>query len=589
MLAASYYNNFENYYTSSTNASTISSIPNLFPKKYKTQSKLFPKMNTYSPTPTKTTKSRSIRLDIIKEDFPLRTPSTKPFHLKSSSALTSSLSNNNKNSRNRLSMLNNINKTEISFHTQQPTVKKAKKKSRTLTLQGIEEEIQNLHRFIQTSPCRYSKDYIREQLHLKTPKVKEGKSNFNNFVYKNQAIIRLRSQTGKHPKKRKHSQNEKDPKWKQFVKMISNPSYGIDGIKKQFPKLTTNNAFLITSTFHSRYRTSTLGSTMIASRIDTKAKDPSTFDSTRKKQLTQASRLKLKCKMIRWFMDNKKDLLSRLLDPHFKEQILKFTEKKSKEFNVGLTIEDFSTLMQNNLITSDPELIQKLFWIIDEKGDNDLNYSEIVSGIEMFRDSTPEEKIRIFFRLCDTDNSNTVSRKKFYSLLQSNLINRNDVPFLKKSVEKIFAMYKDQGDELTLEQFVEGFKANKDLENVINNNMLALKTIDKVIDEDVKKGLMMFNAEQNMYIQQKIFGGNYESCRIRDRRFGNMLTGFIKAKEEMAERRKQRENEEDFISDEGENHDDTLRRDEEEAFKNERDIYKMLMDMNKTNPKKYIQ
>ena len=328
---------------------------------------------------------------------------------------------------------------------------------------------------------------------------------------------------------------------------------------------------------------------MIASRIDTKAKDPSTFDSTRKKQLTQASRLKLKCKMIRWFMDNKKDLLSRLLDPHFKEQILKFTEKKSKEFNVGLTIEDFSTLMQNNLITSDPELIQKLFWIIDEKGDNDLNYSEIVSGIEMFRDSTPEEKIRIFFRLCDTDNSNTVSREEFYTMLKRNIIDRGDIQFLKKSVEKIFAMYKDQGDELTLEQFVEGFKANKDLENVINNNMLALKTIDKVIDEDVKKGLMMFNAEQNMYIQQKIFGGNYESCRIRDRRFGNMLTGFIKAKEEMAERRKQRENEEDFISDEGENHDDTLRRDEEEAFKNERDIYKMVMDMNKTNPKKYIQ
>ena len=528
-------------------------------------------------------RSIALRLGVINEDFHNKNTSgmsmVQTYYNEHTKRILGSSRHYDSKSRNKC-----MNKTDIKIERPNSKVvsltkhQHQRKHKISLTSTTIENGIKHLKHIIQTSPCSYSKEYINSLLRLKTPKIKEGKSNFNNFIYKNQAIISLRSKQINKPKS-KSKLNETHPKWNQFVKVINNPSYGIDGIKKQYPQFTSNNSLMVTSTFPLKYRTTTLGSTMIAKRIDTKSKDVYTFDSTRKKQLTQASRLKLKCKMIKWFMDNKKDLLSRLLDPELKEQILKFTKKKSREFDYGLTIEDFSTLMQNNLITNDPELIQKLFWILDENGDNNLKYDEIVSGIEMFRDTSPEEKIKIFFRLCDTDKSNTVTREEFYNMLKRNIIDRNDIFVLKKSVEKL---YKDKGNELTLEQFIEAFQMNKELVNIINNNTLALKTIDKGIDDDIKKDLMMFNAEQNIYIQQKIFGENYESCRIRENKFVNMVSKYTTNKEDQIERHK---NEMNVFSDIDESEtsfdNEALRKEEEEAFKNEKDIYQMVMNLNK--------
>jgi hypothetical protein len=70
----------------------------------------------------------------------------------------------------------------------------------SLTSTTIENGIKHLKHIIQTSPCSYSKEYINSLLRLKTPKIKEGKSNFNNFIYKNQAIISLRSKQINKPK-----------------------------------------------------------------------------------------------------------------------------------------------------------------------------------------------------------------------------------------------------------------------------------------------------------------------------------------------------------------------------------------------------
>ena len=237
--------------------------------------------------------------------------------------------------------------------------------------------------------------------------------------------------------------------------------------------------------------------------------------------------------------------------------------------------------MHNNKITNDPSLIEKLFWIFDEDGDNDLKYSEIASGIEMFRDTSPEEKVKVFFRLCDTDGSNSISKQEFYTMLKRNIIDKDDIRSLKKSVEKIFNLY--GGDvELSIEQLTEGFQSNKDLENVINKNMLSLKSIDTVIDNDVKKDLMRFTEAQNLFLKQKLYGGNCETCPIRDIKFKKLVEEFIDKKEKIIamNTKKDEYDEEDSASYDYENF-DNHNKDEEDLFKEEREIYDMVINLDK--------
>ena len=512
----------------STNSSTISNTNN--------KNKLFLKTNTLNPNAmTISTEARTLRLGMIKENIKRQ---------------------GSKSQRNSINSLSGLN--ENSFVKATSTTKSFHRNK--LTIPMINDEIKKIHLFIENSPCGFDENILKNTLMIKQSKY--SKTIVNSFSNNNQSINR---------KKKLSINNEEDPKYQQFLNTLNNPSYSMRGIKKAFPEYTKNKKFKLTPTFGYKYNSKTLRTTMLAVKKNNHMDSFRRYD-VKKNKLTQASRLKLKCNAIKWFIDNKKELLNRLVDKNFQEQILKISDKKSREFNAGLTIEEFGSLMQRNKITNDPEIIKKLFWIFDEDGDNDLKYSEIASGIEMFRDSTPEEKVKVLFRLCDTDHSNSVSKKEFYTMLKRNIINKDDIAPLKKSIEKIFNLY--GGDvELSLEQLTEGFKANKELEIIINKNMVTLKTIDSGIDNEVKKDLLKFTADQNLFLKQKLYGGNCETCPILDKKFGRMVEGFVDKKEKIIKLNQKKEDSFDFDSEEQIKDDD--------IFQEEKAIYNMVINMSK--------
>ena len=512
----------------STNSSTISNTNN--------KNKLFLKTNTLNPSAmTISTEARTLRLGMIKENIKRQ---------------------GSKSQRNSINSLSGLN--ENSFVKATSTTKSFHRNK--LTIPMINDEIKKIHLFIENSPCGFDENILKNTLMIKQSKY--SKTIVNSFSNNNQSINR---------KKKLSINNEEDPKYQQFLNTLNNPSYSMRGIKKAFPEYTKNKKFKLTPTFGYKYNSKTLRTTMLAVKKNNHMDSFRRYD-VKKNKLTQASRLKLKCNTIKWFIDNKKELLNRLVDKNFQEQILKISDKKSREFNAGLTIEDYGSLMQRNKITNDPEIIKKLFWIFDEDGDNDLKYSEIASGIEMFRDSTPEEKVKVLFRLCDTDHSNSVSKKEFYTMLKRNIINKDDIAPLKKSIEKIFNLY--GGDvELSLEQLTEGFKANKELEIIINKNMVTLKTIDSGIDNEVKKDLLKFTADQNLFLKQKLYGGNCETCPILDKKFGRMVEGFVDKKEKIIKLNQKKEDSFDFDSEEQIKDDD--------IFQEEKAIYNMVINMSK--------
>ena len=512
----------------STNSSTISNTNN--------KNKLFLKTNTLNPNAmTISTEARTLRLGMIKENIKRQ---------------------GSKSQRNSINSLSGLN--ENSFVKATSTTKSFHRNK--LTIPMINDEIKKIHLFIENSPCGFDENILKNTLMIKQSKY--SKTIVNSFSNNNQSINR---------KKKLSINNEEDPKYQQFLNTLNNPSYSMRGIKKAFPEYTKNKKFKLTPTFGYKYNSKTLRTTMLAVKKNNHMDSFRRYD-VKKNKLTQASRLKLKCNTIKWFIDNKKELLNRLVDKNFQEQILKISDKKSREFNAGLTIEEFGSLMQRNKITNDPEIIKKLFWIFDEDGDNDLKYSEIASGIEMFRDSTPEEKVKVLFRLCDTDHSNSVSKKEFYTMLKRNIINKDDIAPLKKSIEKIFNLY--GGDvELSLEQLTEGFKANKELEIIINKNMVTLKTIDSGIDNEVKKDLLKLTADQNLFLKQKLYGGNCETCPILDKKFGRMVEGFVDKKEKIIKLNQKKEDSSDFHSEEQIKDDD--------IFQEEKAIYNMVINMSK--------
>lgn len=512
----------------STNSSTISNTNN--------KNKLFLKTNTLNPNAmTISTEARTLRLGMIKENIKRQ---------------------GSKSQRNSINSLSGLN--ENSFVKATSTTKSFHRNK--LTIPMINDEIKKIHLFIENSPCGFDENILKNTLMIKQSKY--SKTIVNSFSNNNQSINR---------KKKLSINNEEDPKYQQFLNTLNNPSYSMRGIKKAFPEYTKNKKFKLTPTFGYKYNSKTLRTTMLAVKKNNHMDSFRRYD-VKKNKLTQASRLKLKCNTIKWFIDNKKELLNRLVDKNFQEQILKISDKKSREFNAGLTIEEFGSLMQRNKITNDPEIIKKLFWIFDEDGDNDLKYSEIASGIEMFRDSTPEEKVKVLFRLCDTDHSNSVSKKEFYTMLKRNIINKDDIAPLKKSIEKIFNLY--GGDvELSLEQLTEGFKANKELEIIINKNMVTLKTIDSGIDNEVKKDLLKLTADQNLFLKQKLYGGNCETCPILDKKFGRMVEGFVDKKEKIIKLNQKKEDSFDFDSEEQIKDDD--------IFQEEKAIYNMVINMSK--------
>jgi hypothetical protein len=68
---------------------------------------------------------------------------------------------------------------------------------------------------------------------------------------------------------------------------------------------------------------------------------------------------------------------------------------------------------------------------------------------------------------------------------------------------------------------------NKEITDIINQNLLALKYIDNEIDNDIKNDLMRFNPEMNEQLRMKLLNIRYCYLPLRDEKFGKLLDNFV--------------------------------------------------------------
>ena len=86
--------------------------------------------------------------------------------------------------------------------------------------------------------------------------------------------------------------------------------------------------------------------------------------------------------------------------------------------------------------------------MFDEDGSGNIGHKELGIGLEMLKDNSFEEKLEVFFDLCDDENSGYIEKKEFYNLLRLNATTSyEDRDRLKFYVNQIFSHFENTQSE----------------------------------------------------------------------------------------------------------------------------------------------
>lgn len=79
---------------------------------------------------------------------------------------------------------------------------------------------------------------------------------------------------------------------------------------------------------------------------------------------------------------------------------------------------EFQELLSYVGLGADINLADKLFYIFDADSSGTVDYKELIMGLEVFKEDSVEDKMKVFFDLCDVDGSGGVSEKEVYGVLK---------------------------------------------------------------------------------------------------------------------------------------------------------------------------
>ncbi len=85
------------------------------------------------------------------------------------------------------------------------------------------------------------------------------------------------------------------------------------------------------------------------------------------------------------------------------------------------------------------------------------------------------------------------------------------------------------------EKLKESCEKNKEIQEIFYKNLLALNSIDNVIDRDVKKDIMQFNPELNDNLRMKLLSMQISYTPLREEKFTRLLKDFVANREKLIE------------------------------------------------------
>mmetsp|Transcript_30744 Transcript_30744/g.27955 ORF Transcript_30744/g.27955 Transcript_30744/m.27955 type:complete len:121 (+) Transcript_30744:337-699(+) len=116
--------------------------------------------------------------------------------------------------------------------------------------------------------------------------------------------------------------------------------------------------------------------------LNVEKKDADFITPNFKTKVSRKARFKIKWKTIQWLMDYKKDAIETLVRKY--DDII---EKYKKDRNKTITKIEFHHLMGSIGLGGEKTVVDKLFYVLDDDGSGDIDYRELIMGLELFHES----------------------------------------------------------------------------------------------------------------------------------------------------------------------------------------------------------
>lgn len=175
-------------------------------------------------------------------------------------------------------------------------------------------------------------------------------------------------------------------------------------------------------------------------------------------------------------------------DLDFLKKNTNFTEEQIKEWYKGfvqdcpkghLTKEQFIKVYKDFFPTGSAEgFCEHVFRTFDTDNSGCIDFKEFLLAINVTSSGTPEQKLEWAFRMYDIDGNGTIDEKEMIKIIEAIYemlgpeVTKSAEDSPRKRAKMIFEKMDSNGDkELTLKEFVDGCLADKELFQILTNEV----------------------------------------------------------------------------------------------------------------------
>lgn len=225
------------------------------------------------------------------------------------------------------------------------------------------------------------------------------------------------------------------------------------------------------------------------------------INNPNKNKINKKSKFKIKWKTIQWVMNNKRDSINQLLN-NIGSLFSKFGKGENR--NYGLNRKEFNDLLSYAGLSGNQSLVDKMFFIFDELSQGVVDYREVLVSLEIFRDTSYDDKLKIFLDICDLANSGLLEERAIYDVFKIVCTNMEEKAKLRKFIRDISLMSNAQSNnEILKKEFYDCAKKHFQLKLLMIENMKIISRVDKTVENDLDEHFQSWTPLANNIVKYK--------------------------------------------------------------------------------------
>lgn len=198
--------------------------------------------------------------------------------------------------------------------------------------------------------------------------------------------------------------------------------------------------------------------------------------------LPAKQRNSLKLRTIRWLLSYHKEEIDRLLASP--KALLKHASVCGQ-----LTHSQMLRIMQSLGLEPDRAFLERLFWVFDENGNGLIEPKEVMLGLEAFRTTSAQDKLELFFDICDVDGSGDIDQNEFYNLIKLCIPHAQQREELKLNIHELFCLIdEDHNGTLSRDELMRATSSSdavrRIIEKTIGNGVSPYEATEMVVPTD---------------------------------------------------------------------------------------------------------